>query len=127
MSLVGKTIAREGDYGDTLYFTDGTSLHVTSDDGHWVRERGWAETQAALHAEQGQRERSRMRRLHDSLHSRDKQWLAQQSREAYQRRYQDASPMGKFMMDMELSVLGEMRATFLSLEQPKRRRKVRRS
>src|SRR5689334_11014828 len=75
--LTGKTIVRTSDYGDTLYFSDGTS--ATSGE-YGLDFHDWAETQERLHREQGDREQARMRRLHDSLHPRDQQWLRLQER-----------------------------------------------
>lgn len=112
MTLVGKTIARVEDFGDTLYFTDGTSLHVSSDDGHWVHERDRAETLAAIRVVQGRRESDRMRRLHDMLSLQDKEIVAEQEREVYRRHYEAASPLGKVMMDVTRQRLDYMRRDY---------------
>lgn len=83
--LVGKTIARVDDDGDTIYFTDGTALRITSDDGHYTEVLDRAAVQARLHAEQGDRERQRMRRLEASLPPRDRELLAERRRLAQER------------------------------------------
>lgn len=107
MTLEGKTISR--DDGDLLFFTDGTALRITSDDGHYIETLDKAETQDWLHAQQGFREQQRLRRLQSELHPIDQLVLQRQREDDWNRRYEASSSMGQMMMQMERDMIWQMR------------------
>ena len=136
MNLEGKTIARVEDYGDTIYFTDGTALGITSDDGHYLKDLGWSDVQERLHEAQGRRERDRMQRLEGMLHPRDREMLARLRRERQERARAEwektATPMQRAFRDVMGSAILDMqrdfsRSIFTIPVEPPKKRKARRS
>lgn len=135
MSLEGKTIAWVEGYGDLLVFTDGTGLRISSDDDrHYLDDLSYADVRAHQHRAQGAREQERMRRLEDTLHPRDQEWLAEQRLEARRRQMEKMGPFERAVVQEIESMWLPINSDFSRfafgdglINSPPKKRKARRS